>query len=65
MTDEERERFLPATRTFVSVLQNPNLDQSEIDQLIKESEELSVLIPENMREVISSSLSNLISARSG
>ena len=65
MTDEERERFLPATRTFVSVLEKPNLDQREIDQLIKESEALSVLIPESMREVISSSLSNLISARSG
>ena len=65
MTGEERERFLPATRTFVSVLEKPNLDQREIDQLIKESEALSVLIPESMREVISSSLSNLISARSG
>ena len=65
MTDEERERFLPATQTFVSVLEKPNLDQREIDQLIKESEALSVLIPESMREVISSSLSNLISARSG
>ena len=65
MTDEERKRFLPATRTFISVLEKSNLDQNEIDTLIKESEALSQLIPENLRESISASIPNLVNARSG
>merc|ERR1712037_877962 len=47
MTDEERARFLPATKTFISVLQN------EIQTLIDQSEELKELIPENLRGLAS------------
>jgi hypothetical protein len=38
MTKKERERFLSETWTFVTVLDQSNLDQREIYKLIKESE---------------------------
>merc|ERR1712127_861115 len=53
MTDEERERFLPATRTFISVLEKENINQNEIQTLIDQSEELKELIPENLRGLAS------------
>ena len=46
MTDEERERFLPAAKIFISVLEKDEIDQNEINELIKQSEALQELIPE-------------------
>ena len=46
MTDEERERFLPVTRTFVKVLENDNATPEEINLLLEQSSELSNLIPD-------------------
>merc|ERR1712241_1500906 len=46
MTDEEREMFLPATRSFVKVLEG-NADSNEINLLLEESQKLSSLIPES------------------
>ena len=42
MTDEERELYLPAIKAFIKVLENDNIDQDEIDELIKEGEKLQV-----------------------
>ena len=53
MTDEERARFLPATKTFISVLEKENINQNEIQTLIDQSEELKELIPENLRGLAS------------
>ena len=53
MTDEERDRFLPATKTFISVLEKENINQNEIQTLIDQSEELQELIPENLRGLAS------------
>merc|ERR1719462_144248 len=52
MTDEERARFLPAAKTFVSVLEKDTIDQNEINELIKQSEALQELIPEQWRGLI-------------
>ena len=65
MTEKEREIFLPATETFISVLDQSNLDQREIYKLIKRSETLFELSEEIKRETISSSISNMINSRSG
>ena len=46
MTDEERERFLPVTRTFVKVLENDNATPEEINLLVEQSSELANLIPD-------------------
>ena len=46
MTDEERERFLPVTRTFVKVLESDNATPEEINLLVKQSSELANLIPD-------------------
>ena len=46
MTEEERERFLPVTRTFVKVLENDNATPEEINLLLEQSSELSNLIPD-------------------
>ena len=46
MTDEERERFLPAAKIFISVLEKDKIDQNEINELIKQSEALKELITE-------------------
>ena len=45
MTDEERERFLPVTRTFVKVLENDNATPEDINLLVEQSSELANLIP--------------------
>merc|ERR1712109_335954 len=37
MTDEERQRFLPATRTFISVLEKDTIDPSELTNLIPDN----------------------------
>merc|ERR1712142_77294 len=66
MTDEERERFLPATKTFISVLEKDTIDQDEINKLLSQSEELKELIPEQWRDLIDSSAapaSNFVNAR--
>ena len=52
MTDEERATFLPATRTFVSVLEKENLDPNEIEELLRQSDKLSRLIPAQFRNRI-------------
>ena len=52
MTDEERKRFLPAIRTFTSVLEKENIDQNEINDLISQSEALQDLLPEGWRALI-------------
>ena len=46
MTDEERERFLPVTRTFVKILENDNATPEEINLLLEQSSELANLIPD-------------------
>ena len=48
LTDEERAQFLPATRTFASVLGKENVDPEEISLLLEQSRELSNLIPDNL-----------------
>jgi len=48
LTAEEREQFLPATRTFASVLGKENVDPEEISLLLEQSRELSTLIPDNL-----------------
>lgn len=48
LTDEERAQFLPATRTFASVLEKENVDPEEISLLLEQSRELSNLIPDNL-----------------
>merc|ERR1712212_365315 len=66
MTDEEREKFLPATKTFISVLEKDTIDQDEINKLLSQSEELKELIPEQWRDLIDSSAapaSNVVNAR--
>merc|ERR1719495_1195469 len=52
MTDEERERFLPAAKIFISVLKKDRIDQNEINELIKQSEALQELIPEQWQGLI-------------
>jgi len=61
MTDEEKARFLPAVRTFTSVLQKDNVDPNEISLLMEQAKELSALIPGNMQDSIGSSIGNLFS----
>ena len=41
MTDEERERFLPVSRTFTSILEKDTLDVREMNLLLKQSRELT------------------------
>ena len=48
MTTEERERFLPVTRTFAKVLEKGDADPEEITLLLKQSKELANLIPDNL-----------------
>merc|ERR1712156_807099 len=52
MTDEEREKFLPAAKIFISVLEKDRIDQNEINELIKQSEALQELIPEQWQGLI-------------
>ena len=58
MTDAERRQFLPITRNFVNILEKDTVSQNEIDQLVEQSEELSELIPEQFRELITASINN-------
>merc|ERR1711997_191204 len=53
MTDEERQQFLPATRTFISVLEKDTIDPSELNTLLEQSRELTNLVPNNLFEQIS------------
>ena len=48
MTEEERAQFLPATRTFKSVLEKDDVDIDELSQLLDQSQELANLIPDNL-----------------
>merc|ERR1712029_596909 len=47
MTDEERATYLPAVKTFISVLQKDNVDPSEINTLLEQSRDLTNAIPNN------------------
>lgn len=47
MTEEERERFLPATRTFLSILEKDNADPNDINLLLEQSQKLGSFIPES------------------
>merc|ERR1711992_270047 len=58
MTDAERRQFLPITRNFVNILEKDTVSQNEIDQLVEQSEELSELVPEQFRELITASINN-------
>merc|ERR1712241_623640 len=59
MTDEERQRFLPATRTFISVLQKDTVDPSELNTLLEQSRELTNLIPDNLLSQFTGGLGGL------
>ena len=56
MTDEERERFLPVIRTFVSVLEKDTIDHHEINELIRLAKDLQDSVPEDWRALILDSL---------
>lgn len=50
MTDEERATYLPATKTFVSVLKKDTLDADEMNLLLQQSRDLINLVPSNFLE---------------
>merc|ERR1719436_2611 len=50
MTDEERATYLPATKTFVSVLKKDTLDADEMNLLLEQSRDLINLVPSNFLE---------------
>merc|ERR1712241_1317861 len=41
MTDEERAKFLPSVRTFISVLEKDTLDPAEINQLLEQARDIT------------------------
>ena len=45
MTDQERAKFLPVVRTFISVLQKDYVDPNEMNALMEYARELTNLIP--------------------
>jgi len=47
MTAAERQRFLPAVRTFTNVLEKGNADTNDIAKLLEHSQTLMALIPSN------------------
>ena len=47
MTDQERAAYLPAVKTFISVLQKDKVDPNEINTLLEQSRELTNTIPNN------------------
>merc|ERR1711978_181082 len=47
MTAAERQRFLPAVRTFTNVLEKGNADTNDIAKLLEHSQDLMALIPSN------------------
>ena len=59
LTNEERQRFLPATRTFISVLEKDNIDPSELNRLLEQSRELTNLIPDNLLSQFGNGLGGL------
>merc|ERR1712193_283000 len=59
MTDEERQQFLPATRSFIKVLEKDNLDAAEMNTLLAQSRELTNLIPGNLLTQFSGGLNGL------
>ena len=60
MTDEERKRYLPATKLFVKVLEKEFIDQNEVNELIKRGEDLQDLLPERWNDDIIQTLNNHI-----
>merc|ERR1712241_428912 len=47
MTAEERQQFLPAARTFTSVLKKDTIDPSELNLLLEQSRELTTKLAES------------------
>ena len=60
MTDEERKRYLPATKLFVKVLEKEFIDQNEVNELIKRGEDLQDLLPERWNDDIIQTLNKHI-----
>ena len=58
MTDEERARFLPAVRTFTSVLQKDYVDPEEMKILMAEAKKLQALLPQNLTGSINNAVSS-------
>ena len=58
MTDEERARFLPAVRTFTSVLQKDYVDPEEMKILMAEAKKLHALLPQNLKGSINNAVSS-------
>ena len=56
MTDEERARFLPAVRSFTSVLQKDYVDPQEMEILMTEAKKLQALLPQNMLESLNNAV---------
>ena len=56
MTDDERELLLPVARNFVSILEKDTVSQDEIEELAEQSKILNDLIPEQFRELITSTI---------
>merc|ERR1712079_370335 len=56
MTDEERSTFLPVVKTFTSILEKDVIEQYGINQLIRQSEVLQGLIPEEWSGLMKESL---------
>jgi len=58
MTDEERARFLPAVRTFTSVLQKDYVDPEEMKILMAEAKKLQALLPQNLTGSINNAVTS-------
>ena len=59
MTDEERAQYLPATRTFLSVLKKDTLNADEMNLLLSQSRDLISLVPSNFLQQFSNGFSGL------
>ena len=58
MTDEERARFLPAVRTFTSVLQKDYVDPEEMKILMAEAKKLQALLRQNLKGSINNAVTS-------
>ena len=56
MTKEERERFLPVTKNVIRVLEKNIIDESEINKLIAQGENLQEYLPEEWNDMIIESI---------
>ena len=58
MTDEERTTFLPAVRTFTSVLQKDYVDPQEMEILMAEAKKIQALLPQNLQGTINNAVTS-------